>query len=567
MMNWGNSFVHSLSFIVYRFQNILPMKKIVTTWLCAAFISTFSSAQFDWAGLGHNVDKYVLTQNEGHIILRDSFFTAVDSAGGFLFETLKPTAVDKPVVMDVLKLLDSTCLYIIGEFTIIGTIYYGTRYGQDWQDELNTVHWYHYYRKGIAFDDTSMIVYDGEFQGYPDLGRVSTDGNTIIWYKDLDGPIVYDLATMDGQIFICTNEGLFALNGDGEIVSQFPGQVFDRIKPLGGTNLLVQRADTLIRMTTVFDVLDTLVITEGNIEAFDAQFGKVGILTNTGQYLVYNEQLVQLENFQLNNPLFDFSHTQIGANSIFLAGNYMTGQGNHQHRAVFAKEYGFDGTDNAILNDLGVENITHGQTVEITNAGVNSFYIEYDSVIISVKNHGERPIKSFYLESALEFSSLSGDFTKIQYKKFTMPSPIPPGATVEVIWEDFYQKFLVEPLDVFSQCMWTFLPDEGIDYNPSNDVGCSDFFVSTENIVLQPAIKVYPNPASHQLFIETGTPLPDGSTWTLYDLYGKAAVHAELSGGTSSYTIDLPSLPTGLYAWHLTDTNGAVTNGKLVIAQ
>lgn len=46
----------------------------------------------------------------------------------------------------------------------------------------------------------------------------------------------------------------------------------------------VLRADTLVRITSKGELLDTLIITDGHILDFDTSNGKIGVLTSTMQY-------------------------------------------------------------------------------------------------------------------------------------------------------------------------------------------------------------------------------------------------------------------------------------------
>ncbi len=248
--------------------------------------------------------------------------------------------------------------------------------------------------------------------------------------------------------------------------------------------------------------------------------------------------------------------------------------------ANFYKKYLWDGTDTYTENnDVGILEVDLGTdtilVLDSINAGWNTtkvYRLDIFNPVFTIQNHGETIVNNILINNYFPIIYLQSFDNHTYYlngtkRKSVSNLSLAPGETKHITLDKLSYYFKFEPNgETHEHCFWTSLPNGKVDDDPENDRSCISYTVEAEEKSVTNSISLYPNPASNQLFIETGTPLPDGSTWTLYDLYGKAAVHAELSGGTSSYTIDLPSLPTGLYAWHLTGTDGSVTSGKLVIA-
>lgn len=79
-------------------------------------------------------------------------------------------------------------------------------------------------------------------------------------------------------------------------------------------------------------------------------------------------------------------------------------------------------------------------------------------------------------------------------------------------------------------------------------------------------LRVYPNPASDHLNIIANHPLPSGACWLLSNAQGRVLHTEMLSEHSTCMEIPLPSLPSGVYFWHLQTKEGAVVSaGKVVV--
>jgi len=80
---------------------------------------------------------------------------------------------------------------------------------------------------------------------------------------------------------------------------------------------------------------------------------------------------------------------------------------------------------------------------------------------------------------------------------------------------------------------------------------------SPVEVILSPALKVYPNPTTGQFILEfTGEPGPVRATVGIFDTRGALVSRSELQG-SSKYSLSLSSMPSGLYFMH-------VVSGKTV---
>ena len=78
-------------------------------------------------------------------------------------------------------------------------------------------------------------------------------------------------------------------------------------------------------------------------------------------------------------------------------------------------------------------------------------------------------------------------------------------------------------------------------------------------------LRVYPNPASDHLNIIANHLLPSGACWLLSNAQGRVLHTEMLSEHSTCMEIPLPSLPSGVYFWHLQTKEGAVVSGGKIV--
>jgi hypothetical protein len=87
--------------------------------------------------------------------------------------------------------------------------------------------------------------------------------------------------------------------------------------------------------------------------------------------------------------------------------------------------------------------------------------------------------------------------------------------------------------------------------------------------IFQPveAVKVYPNPAVEEVYLEIALPPAKGGEWVLYDALGRAALREKVLPGQQAYTFSLAGLPAGLYFWTISGEGRQAESGKLIITK
>ena len=537
-------------------------------------ISAFTaySQQFEWAGPGYQVSKYLFTQNKSHIIIRDSNIIAIDSSGDYKWWGM--TWGDNVKVYDVLELPDTSYVYIYRQDADVFYNYFWERYNSNWESpylDISAVPFSIFRSEnvaGIALDSVSFLIYQKGIDPLSCPGRIhkaSGSGSSgTTWMKQYEGYLFKDATVLNGQIIFCTNQGLLLLNNEGDIVSQYDSFNFDRIKNFDDSSLLVQKADTIVRLSPNFEPIDTLILTNGHIQDFDGRSGHIGLLVSNQQYIIYDGQFNEIDNFFPANPGLQYTFTQLGDTSVFLAGNTILGQAPYLTDAVFIKEYGLNGAEAAPEKDIGVVNVSFGQ-VTVNHNPPGYYQVIFHSVRVIVKNFGNVPVKGFFISSGYKYPSTTADFISYQSRQYY--HSIWPDATMEIILENLYLRFNEYPPGLFNLCLWSSLPGNGFDVNTINDAGCVDFLVNTIDIASVMNISVYPNPAHDYLQVELPAPFSIPATWSLYTATGQQVLQHKLPAGQVGYTLSLAGVPPGLYFWEVRSEGRRLGSGKLAVTE
>ncbi len=77
--------------------------------------------------------------------------------------------------------------------------------------------------------------------------------------------------------------------------------------------------------------------------------------------------------------------------------------------------------------------------------------------------------------------------------------------------------------------------------------------------------RLWPNPASGEVFVELAAPLPQPGTWALYNGMGQRVRREVLATGQAEHSFSVAGLPPGLYFWEVKSSNRRLGGGKLVV--
>ena len=101
-------------------------------------------------------------------------------------------------------------------------------------------------------------------------------------------------------------------------------------------------------------------------------------------------------------------------------------------------------------------------------------------------------------------------------------------------------------------CLWTSNPNQGLDRDTLNDVFCQSYETFYVESILPPeppsfTWSIAPNPVVEVLNIECGFPFSATSNLTIYNNKGEVLLLQELAEGEDTFTVDVSSLPKGIY--------------------
>jgi hypothetical protein len=96
----------------------------------------------------------------------------------------------------------------------------------------------------------------------------------------------------------------------------------------------------------------------------------------------------------------------------------------------------------------------------------------------------------------------------------------------------------------------------------------SSIALVTTSVQVPPPLRgarLWPNPASGEVFVELAAPLPQPGTWALYNGMGQRVRREALAAGQAEHSFSLAGLPPGLYFWEAKSSNQRLGGGKLVV--
>lgn len=105
-----------------------------------------------------------------------------------------------------------------------------------------------------------------------------------------------------------------------------------------------------------------------------------------------------------------------------------------------------------------------------------------------------------------------------------------------------------------------------LDVQRSNDTSCVARFPTSVHETQAFSLRLYPQPASEQVFLDLTEPLGSPAQWQLYDALGRKLLSRILEAGERNFVFPLQSIANGMYYYSL-QTEGLVRSGKLLIGK
>lgn len=102
-----------------------------------------------------------------------------------------------------------------------------------------------------------------------------------------------------------------------------------------------------------------------------------------------------------------------------------------------------------------------------------------------------------------------------------------------------------------------------LNWMDSNMLGNCDLFVANKHVRSEPSVKIYPNPAIEQLYVELDGMVGEEFRFQLYDLLGKEVDRQVINEQLN--IMSLPAIPSGMYIYTISSGARQIEVGKLNI--
>ncbi|MCB0806539.1 MAG: T9SS type A sorting domain-containing protein [Bacteroidales bacterium] len=302
--------------------------------------------------------------------------------------------------------------------------------------------------------------------------------------------------------------------------------------------------EKLLKTDIDFNILDDFEIV--SIVSDDFVF----TVDTTGYFFAGGGHFLQVDlNFEIQtNQTFDlppgFQSASVSTyeDIVLLAGQTYPVQDNS---AMAMKTWLFDGSTNDYDVDIGITSIVV-DSIYTQQGGYPGDYNVNWNATLTIENFGSDTVYSCHASTLLDNYFLCG------YGGFTFAFEgleLPPAGSVEVETGTIGVTHMFWPgIDsvLFTMNMYSAMPNELIDRNPSNNYESVTFMIdliSGVDEMAHPSLSVYPNPA--EKFIKFDNPEKDRVVWSLYSLHGSLIKEGRFR--TSNTEISLTGLATGIY--------------------
>jgi len=330
----------------------------------------------------------------------------------------------------------------------------------------------------------------------------------------------------------------------GVIDTVFSSLIFDRFELTGTGRFWAQHNDTLSYLSPDFSTIGSIHIPDAAIVDFIFDENEIVILTEPPGVYRFDYSLQQVGSFTLSGENQTFGQVAFYQDGFAIGGGEHYGSAEHGNDAAFFKYYAPDGQ----TLDTGKDASVIGVLATVPQVGFYSFkyHIFFKEITVTVRNEGPTTLNRVNVNIAFPF--VSGFFWCPPDQQFTRALDnlsLPPGGTVELIWDNL-DVASVSPLpNPFALCFWTSLPDHKLDANDANDVFCSDVMVANDEKTFSVNFQISPNPTASQATL--GYQLPPGTTGAvhIFNSIGRQVEVFPVEQASGSLT--LPEYPAGLY--------------------
>lgn len=455
----------------------------------------------------------------------------------------------------------------------------------------------------VIYADSDHIYSAGFFSEIDDVGgyqqvrisKYNARGEEVfsIGYPETphnDYTYIFDPQNMDvgsdGTILVSSTQSVIKTNTTGTELQEFSLDILSQIQSvhfIQPDSYLIHTEDKLYLSDASFELVDSMELTQpildlnvkndtlyllanSSIMRFNTNLERIDTLINSSSEMSrmewYDEELwVQLESSDrlelihlrdsgerdtvsfprfVNDPEFI-----VNGDQFTIIGNSFSGQ---------IGMYGFLNEEEAEIADLPNIELSDIEIDSIEPNYVNSHLYGYIfSTEVTVRNSGEQPLHSFAV-----YARLNGGFNCARpfiYRTFSGVNLLPGESTTVSLGRNLH------PGTDNTLCFRSLAPNSSLEVVTVDNSHCKTFVITSAENKVQPEFRVYPNPSTDYLTVETAA--EKINELELLDLSGRTVLLKSISGQKTR--MDIHHLQKGAYVCKLKGEGGTYT--QLIMKQ
>ncbi|MCB9290719.1 MAG: T9SS type A sorting domain-containing protein [Lewinellaceae bacterium] len=281
---------------------------------------------------------------------------------------------------------------------------------------------------------------------------------------------------------------------------------------------------------------------------FSISGNHTAVLTSGPHAYVYDENLALQSDFTLPEG-HHFSLIALAPDGVVLAGTERfgslgPGKGNN---AAFLKKYDFDGNTVITNRDAGVTGFRLEQEPVLAYSG--KYQLTLPALKARVQNFSDSTLQRVNLNVKFPGINTNCGWKHQGFSQRFDSLGLLPGEAMELTWEGVQASFAEDPSGSWELCIWTSMPDQKLDVDPSNDLYCINIDIPVDVEEVSPfsdyAFRIYPNPAASGSTIETRLPFGTEGEIRIFNSLGQQLEAIPVKDGASNFFSG--SFPPGLY--------------------
>jgi hypothetical protein len=222
---------------------------------------------------------------------------------------------------------------------------------------------------------------------------------------------------------------------------------------------------------------------------------------------------------------------------------------------IFVRSYN-PGQSNPSGIDIGLSEVRCSDTTitildeAYCNGSIQAMSLYFSNIQLEVTNQSEAILNDMVLNVGNNICSFICPSASVLSQPYSNLN-LPPGQSSTLTLGNFSTLY-VPYQDNYELCIWASSPNGYLDDNFTDNISCMPVDITT--IVsadtpgpLATSLKVYPNPATDVLYIDTGETLAPGSSILIKDVLGASLQQMQAGHNQQVHELNVAHLPAGTY--------------------